>query len=707
MKKLLLGTGLAILGLLAASAETAGRAIAHEDLWLMKRVGAPVVSPDGRHAVFAVTEPAYDAKDQVSDLWVVPVDGSAPPRKLTQTRGGESGAEWSPDGTKLVFSARRDGDEAAQLYVLDLAAGGEANRITNLTLGARSPKWSPDGGKVLFISDVYPGAESEEAVKRAAKERRERKYTVRRYDGFPIRHWDRWLDDKQPRVFVQAAAPDAEPRNLLAGSALVTQPGFGGQLTNSGETIAAEWTPDGRVLFTATTRRDQAAHAPVWNDLFLVEAGGGEPQRLTTDEDNYGQFGFSPDGRSLVASVTPAAPGRVYRLNRLVHYPWPFDAAQRRVLTADFDRSPTRPVFTPDSRRIFFTAEDAGLEKVYTLALDEGKVSLHLDPGSGVVTGMSAGAASENFRLVGLWEAAHSPPEIYVHNPADGDNRRLTRFNAERIAALDLPPVEHFTFTSRGGREIHNLLVRPAGFDPAKKYPAVAIIHGGPHTMFRDQWVLRWNYHLLAGADFVLVLTNYTGSTGFGEAFAQAIQGDPLRTPGDEINEAMDVAVQRYAFIDGNRLAAGGASYGGHLANWLQATTNRYRCLISHAGLVSLETQWGTSDVIYSRELNNGGPVWEQGPVWREQNPARLAGNRADGTGWVTPMLITIGEQDFRVPLGNSLENWSYHQRLQIPSRLLVFPDENHWILKGHNSRYWYAEIRAWLQEWLAAPPQA
>jgi dipeptidyl aminopeptidase/acylaminoacyl peptidase len=213
--------------------------------------------------------------------------------------------------------------------------------------------------------------------------------------------------------------------------------------------------------------------------------------------------------------------------------------------------------------------------------------------------------------------------------------------------------------------------------------------------MWRDQWVTRWNYHLLAAPGYVVLLTNYSGSTGFGEVFAQTIQGDPLRSAGEEINEAADIALRDYAFIDASRQCAGGASYGGHLANWLQATTTRYRCLVSHAGLINLESQWGTSDVAYSREVNNGGPVWEQGPVWREQNPIRYAAQ------FKTPTLVTIGEQDFRVPLNNSLEYWTVLQRQQVPSRLVVFPDENHWILKGENSKVFYQEIHDWLARWL------
>jgi dipeptidyl aminopeptidase/acylaminoacyl peptidase len=269
------------------------------------------------------------------------------------------------------------------------------------------------------------------------------------------------------------------------------------------------------------------------------------------------------------------------------------------------------------------------------------------------------------------------------------------------VAKLDLPALEHFTFTNAKGRTIHNLVVRPAGFDPAKKYPLFVVIHGGPAPQFKDAWGIRWNYHLLASPGYVLVLTNYTGSSGYSEEFGQAIQNDPLKGPADEINQGADEAIKRFAFIDASRQAAGGASYGGHLANWLQATTTRYKCLISHAGLVNLETQWATSDGIYHRELNNGGPIWEQGAIWREQNPIRLVGNHEKKTGWVTPILLSVGENDFRVPMNNTLENWGYLQRLQIPSKLLVFPEENHWITKGEDSRFWFGEVHAWLAKWL------
>jgi dipeptidyl aminopeptidase/acylaminoacyl peptidase len=296
--------------------------------------------------------------------------------------------------------------------------------------------------------------------------------------------------------------------------------------------------------------------------------------------------------------------------------------------------------------------------------------------------------------LVARWESAVQPPEVVRLEPAGG-HAALTQFNAARAAAIDWQPVEHFWFTSARGRAIHSLLVRPAGFAPQRRYPLFVAIHGGPATMWRDQFGIRWNYHLLAGSDYVVLLTDYSGSTGYGEAFAQAIERDPLKGPADEINAAADEAIRRYAFIDGTRQCAGGASYGGHLANWLQASTTRYRCLVSHAGLVDLEAQWGTSDAAYHREVMIGGPPWAGDPLWRTQSPIAYAAK------FQTPVLLSVGEHDFRVPLNNTLEYWAALKRQQVPSRLIVFPEANHWILRGEDSRYFYAEVAAWLAKYL------
>ena len=277
----------------------------------------------------------------------------------------------------------------------------------------------------------------------------------------------------------------------------------------------------------------------------------------------------------------------------------------------------------------------------------------------------------------------------------------MSNFNGEKIATLDLAPVEHFWITSSRGKKIHSMLVRPPNFDAAKKYPLFVVMHGGAANMWRDAWVLRWNYHLLAAPGYAVLLTDYTGSTGYGEKFSQDIQFDPLKGPCDEINEAADAALKKYPFLDASRQAAGGASYGGHLANWMEATTTRYKAIISHAGEADLAMQWGTSDSAFGREVNSGSPIWGDSKVWREQSPVLQAGNHDKGTGFVTPILISDGENDFRVPMNNSIMFFTLQQRLQVPSKLLLFPDDNHWILKAEDSRYWYGEVQAWLAKYL------
>jgi dipeptidyl aminopeptidase/acylaminoacyl peptidase len=365
----------------------------------------------------------------------------------------------------------------------------------------------------------------------------------------------------------------------------------------------------------------------------------------------------------------------------------------RTVVTQSSDRSVGTFGVSSDSRTVYFLAEDSGQERWYAVPAAGGAAKQISKSATGCYTGM---ALAKNAPVaVALWESAIHPGEVVRLDAAAGTHEFLSNFNTAQAAAIDWRPLQQFWHTSKTGKKIHSMIALPPNFDAGKKYPLLVLMHGGPASMWRDQFFTRWNYHLLAAPGYVVLLTNYTGSTGFGEKFAQEIQFDPLKTPGDEINEAADEAIRRFSFIDSTRQAAAGASYGGHLANWMQATTTRYKCLVSHAGLINLESQWGTSDVIYHREVNNGGPHWGGGEVWRKQNPIRFAAS------FRTPILLTVGERDYRVPLNQTLENWSVLQRLRIPSRLIVFEDANHWISKGEDSRFWYQEVQAWLKKWL------
>ena len=682
--------------LLATSALAADKQpLTHETMFLMDRVSSPAVSPDGRWVVFTVTDPSYNEKEQTTDLWIAPADASAKPRRITFTKAGESGATWSPDSRRIAFSAKREGDDQSQIYILDIAGGGEAQRVTSSPTGARSPRFRDDGNAILFLSNTYRDALTDEANAKAAKEEKDKKVNVRVYESFPIRNWDRWLDpNRQAQIFVQPLTADGKAKSLLAGSKLIAEPGFSGQLGSSGEGFESAWSPDGQsIVFGATTGRNAAAYAEVTTDLYRVSVNGGEPERIASGEGSYGSPQFSPDGKTLYATFNPNN-GKLYNHDRIVAFDWP-SLRNRRVVTPEpFDRSPGTFAVTPDSKTIYFTAEDAGLIKIYSVPATGGVPTIAIEPERGVFSGIDIASDGPGVVMVGLWGSSVNPNEVVRIDTAKKTRRNITDFNVEKAASIDWQPPQHFWFTNSDGLRVHNMIVLPPDFDPNRKYPLFVLMHGGPFSMWSDSISLRWNYHLLAKPGYVMVMTNYRGSTGFGEAFSRAIAGDPLRGPANDINQGADEAIKRYPFIDASKQVAAGASYGGHLANWLEGTTTRYKALISHAGLINMESQWGTSDTIYHRELMAGGPVWEQGAVWREQNPIRLAAN------FKTPMLLSVGERDFRVPLNQTLENWSVLQRQRVPSKLLVWPEENHWILDGENSRFFYQQVWDWIERW-------
>jgi dipeptidyl aminopeptidase/acylaminoacyl peptidase len=660
----------------------------------MKRVGAPVVSPDGRWVAFPVTEPAYDEKKEVSDLWIVAADAGAKPRRLTSSKGGESAPAWSPDGRRLAFVARREDDEVAQAYVIDVAGGGEARRVTSSPLPVRTPSWSPDGSALVYQSGVYPGAVDAESNRKIAAERKDAKSRVRAYESFPIRRWDRWLDDTRAHLFVASVEGAGQPRDLLAGTKLAELPGFGGTSgEGASEDLQPAWAPDGSsIVFVATTNRDGAARAPVTTHLYEVPVAGGEPRSLTSGNTSHAQPSFSPDGRSLCFKTTDEW-GKIYALDRLACASWPWTGSLLRISPA-FDRSLSDFAFSPDSRTLFFTAEDSGYVRLYSVAASGGSPSVVLDT-RGAFGAISVAERSSAPVVVASWGSAVQPAEIVRIDVPARKLRNLTELNVAKAASIDWPPLIEFSFTATSGRSIHSFLALPPGFDPARQYPLLVLIHGGHASMWRDQITLRWNYHLLASPGYVVLLTDYRGSTGYGERFTLDILGDPLRGPAQDVDQAADEAIRRYPFIDAARQAAGGASYGGHLANWLEATSARYRCLISHAGLSSLQTQWSTSDQVHHRELMMGGPFWERPQPWLDQSPVVHAKS------FKTPMLLSVGENDYRVPLNNTLEMYAVLQRMSVPTRLLVWPDENHWILKPENSRVFYREVRDWLARWL------
>jgi len=656
---------IALLATLPATAQK--RPLRHEDLYTLKRVSGASASPDGKWVIVSVNEPNYDAAKVVTDLWIVPTDGSAQPRRLTASKAAESGVVWSPDSKRIAFSTKREGDEAEQIYTLDMS-GGEAQRVTSIAAGASSPDWRPDGKALLFESMIKGP--------RLAPE----KSSARVFDAMPFRYWNAWADGASPHVFVQvldgSAAVDLLPSSKLDG--LYSDSG-------SSKTLNPIWSPDGQeVIFTAVANREAMMTEEVESHLYRVKAGG-QPVQITQKGQSFGSPKFSLDGKWLLASHTRnMEKGRLYSLSRLARIDWVSGAMT--LLTDGFDRSVGLIALDQNKTDVVFSAEDNGFTQLFKVPIAGGSPTRLFN----VTEGNYSSPFFAGGTLLAMYSSSTQPSEVRRAGGA-----LLTDFNRELLAQLDMPKPEHFFFTARNGKRIHSVIFFPPALDRTKKYPLVIFPHGGPNSMSGDAFSTRWNAHLLTSPGYVLLETNYTGSTGFGEKFADDIERDLLRGPAQELLEAIEEASKLYPFLDKTRQAAIGASYSGYLVNWLNGHSNQFKAFVSHAGAVNNESQYGVNDGGLDRELRMGGPIWEGKGQWMDQSPFRYADN------WKTPTLITHGEQDFRVPLGEGLTTFKLLQRKKVPSRLVVFPDEGHWILKGENSKHHMQEVLGWLRKYL------
>ena len=396
----------------SAFAQTKGT-LTHEVLWSFKRVGVPVPSPDGKWVVFSVSEVNYDASKDVSDLWIAPGDGSDAPRRLTSSKGGESGPAWSADSTRLAFAAKRDDDEVAQIYVLNVARSGEAQRITSAPTPAGAPTWSPDGKRVVFTAALWPGATDEEANRRAVQDRKNVKSKVRVYQAFPIRNFDRWIDEARTHLWIVDADGDRRSRPLFAGSQLAGRPGY------NGDSLSAAWAPDGQsIVFAAADNADAAAYAMVATSLWQVPAAGGEPTLLATTGWDIGAPRFSPDGKTVCFSASDSK-AAIYALPRLACASWPMAGqAPIRTVASELDRPVGSWAFAPDSRTVFFTAEDAGHERIYSASALGGRATLVFDAPQGLYTGLGIPSRASSTTVFANWESAVNPIEIVRLDPA-------------------------------------------------------------------------------------------------------------------------------------------------------------------------------------------------------------------------------------------------------------------------------------------------
>jgi dipeptidyl aminopeptidase/acylaminoacyl peptidase len=673
-----------LVSVVTASAQSAEkRTITFQDLISLHRLSDPQLSPDAKWIAYTVSTPDLDANHSVRDIWLVPTTGGEP-RQLTRG-GSDTRPRWSPDGQKLAFISARSG--TPQIYWIALE-GGEGTRLTSLSTGADNELWSPDGRTVAFVSSVFPDCKDDacNAQRDAAKEKSKVKAHI--YEKLLYRHWTEWWDGKRSHLFVTAAAADSTsaPRDLTP-SASYDVPPF-----SEGAPEAIAFSPDGKELaFTANTDKDEALSTN--GDLFTVPtSGASEPQRITTNPGNDWGPAYSPDGK-WIAYRAQFQGGYEADRWRLMLYDRQTGKTINR--TEDFDRSVESYAWTPDGTRIYFQAEDKAEMPVYAIASTPGTAPK-------VVLADSYNAEfdlSRDGRTLALARTSLTlPAEIFTAN-ADGTNvRQLTHQNGTLLAQLDLPAAEPFWFEGAEKTQVGGLLIRPPHFDPAKKYPTLLLIHGGPQGAWTDAWGYRWNQQVMAAPGYVVVMINPRGSTGYGQKFTAEISRDWGGKVYDDLMKGLDAAIAKYPFIDSARVGAAGGSYGGYMIDWIATHTDHFKCLISHAGPYDLVSEYGATEELWFPDWEFGGPPWSHPELYRKWSPNDYAAALGK---YKTPTLVVGGELDFRVPYNQDLEFFTALQVQGVPSKLVIFPDEGHWVLKPQNSQLWYATFLDWLARYL------
>jgi len=668
------------------------------DMLAMKRISDPRVSPDGRWIVFVLRTTDLEANKGRTDLWLIGVDGNGL-RRLTSHPDADNNPRWSPDGKSIYFLSTRSGSSQVWRIAPD---GGEAEEITRLPLDVSSLVVSPDGRHIAYAVEVFPDCKTIDETKSRLDEQAARKATGRIYDRLFIRHWDSWKDGRRSHLFVQplewprgmmtARLSDApaqkatpariEPLDLTQGmdADVPTKP-FGGP-----EEIT--FTPDGRsIVFTA---RDEG-RTEAWStnfDLFIAPIdGSARPRRLTAENQALDtQPVFSPDGRTL-AYLAMSRPGYEADRQRIVLMSWP--DGQKRVLTEAWDRSASGIAWSADGRTIYATAQNLGQQSLFGVDVATGKVRELVHEGS-IDSPQPAGK-----RIVFARNHLRSPVELFSAAADGSDVRAITIINADALAACKMGVPEQFFFRGWNDETVYGYIVKPVDFDPSRKYPVAFLIHGGPQGSFGNDFHYRWNPQAYAGAGYAAVMIDFHGSTGYGQAFCDSIRGDWGGKPLEDLQKGLAAALEKYPWMDGDRVAALGASYGGYMINWIAGNwPDRFRCLVNHDGNLCERMAYFDTEELWFPEWDHLGTPWDNPEHYEKHNPLNFVKN------WKTPMLVVHGGMDFRVVDTQGMSTFTALQRRGIPSRFLHFPDENHWVLKPANSILWHETVIGWLDQW-------
>lgn len=693
-----------------AAAQARKRPMQVEDLFKFKRVADPQVSPDGKTVVYVVTTVNLDSNSSSSNLWLAPTDPKAGgPKQLTGTTKKDRHPRWSPDGKRILFESTRSGE--LQLWVIDIG-GGEAKQLTHLSSEANTALWSRDGNWIAFVSAVYPEysakpfKESDELNRKRKEEAEKNPVKAKVFTKLFFRHWDEYVEDKRQHLFVMAFKDGAagEPKDVTPGDrdAYPTSTTF-----SVGDDFC--FTPDSKALvFTAVPERDEA-----WStnyDLCRVSIHGGKIETLT--KDNLAADGapqFSPDGKWLAYRAQKRAGFEADRWQIYV-----VDAefkTKPRSVTEKFDGSPDSFTWI-DNEALFFVADHKGSTPLFEVRIKKGTVQ-HIAPikhvnGSlsvswtGPVKDPPGGPKSPQGALAFTQAAIDRPPEVFAMTllPGGEGPENISQANTKLLAELDTQRPESVTVKGAGETPVQMWILKPPNFDAQKKWPVAFLVHGGPQGAWEDGWSFRWNPQLWAAQGYIVAMPNPRGSTGFGQKFIDEISGDWGGKCYEDLMKCADY-LEALPYVDKDRIGSAGGSFGGYMMNWFAVNTGRFKCLITHCSVYNFESMYPTTDELWFDEWEHGGPPWGKNRhSYEKHSPHRHAANLAK---FKTPMLVIHNDLDFRCPIGQGHELFTTLQRQRVPSRMVNFPDEGHWVLRPRNSQYWHREVFGWLTKYV--PP--
>ena len=665
-------------------AQQTKHALTFDDFAAVRLVSDPQISPDGRSLLYTLRTTDVAANRRVTYTMLTPVATPASARRFPNDTTRATEARWSPDGSRIAYIA------GGQLWVAD-AAGAAARQVTNLAGGASGLMWSPTGTHIAFVSAVTPECADDACNRAREKAREESKVKAYVADRLMYRHWNAWDAGTRSHLFV-VQVDGTGIRDVTAGAPYdVPVPPFGGS-----EQYA--WSPDGGELaYTAKdATRDEAWSTDV--NIYLVPITGGTARVITAANKGADQNPvYAPNGRHILYVSQERAGFEADRW-RLTLYDRTTGAS--RQAPTPWDRSPDSYFYSADGRSVFVVAQDRGRDKLFRFRTDAGG-----NPPPELLVGEQNNTQFTFARTGGTiaWirDAAHRPHEVYTATVGDRGvtgTRQLTHHNDSLVARLQLHPLEEMWSRGALGDSVHSFVLRPPQWEAGRKFPVILLIHGGPQGAWLDTWHSRWNYQLMAAPGYGLVVVNPRGSTGYGQAFLDSVTknwGDEVYT---DLMRALDAALARNAWMDSTRLGATGGSFGGYMTNWIAGHTNRFDALVTHAGVFNLEAMYGATEELWFTEWEFGGPWWDSTAMarqYRRYSPHLFAKN------FETPMLVIHGELDYRVPYTEGLSLFTALQRRGVPSRLLVFPDEAHWILKPHNQRLWWSEVQGWFGRYL------